>query len=284
MTIRLPRLTGNFHRTIDRFRHLTAPGVAGDLLRAARMLITDPRPRPATQRTERIVVSLTTTPERANRLRPTLRSLLDQTCPADRIILAWPRYTFRDQRPYPPVPPLPVGVDILPCQDSGPATKLIPATVAEPDALLVIVDDDVIYPRTLLADLVRAHHHNPRAALGLRGWHIASGIDWPRHIFGTGIDTPVSVDVLLGTWGILIPPTALDPAVRDFTGWPPEVRWADDVWTSGHLALRGIPRLVIPATGLPIETRTSTIAPLSTGINRTGTGYHAGINAFQPWW
>ncbi|WP_433663264.1 hypothetical protein ACQPW1_14650 [Nocardia sp. CA-128927] len=284
MTRRPPGSTGNFQRTIDRFRHLTATGVATDVLRAAKLAITDPLPQPASSRSERIVVSLSTIPERATRLRPTLRSLLDQTCPADRIVLAWPATTFRNHRPYPPVPPIPAGVDILPCEDSGPATKLIPATIAEPDSILVIVDDDVIYPRTFLADLLRAHRTHRDAALGLRGWHIASGIDWPRHIFGTGITEPVSVDVLLGTWGILIPPTALGPDISDFTGWPPEIRWADDVWTSGHLARRAIPRLVIPATGLPIETRTSTINALSTGINRTGTGYHSGISAFQQWW
>src|SRR6185312_2395048 len=73
-----------------RFRRMTPWRLVSDLRRAARLKRADPRRRAPHARDERLVVTLTTTPERGAALIPTLRSLLDQTWPADRIVIAWP--------------------------------------------------------------------------------------------------------------------------------------------------------------------------------------------------
>src|SRR6266853_755953 len=104
----------------------------------------------------RVIASLSTVPDRINNLRPTIQSLLKQTRPPDEIVLAIPEFSIREQRPY-VVPEyllrLP-RVRILHCgKDWGPATKFIPVvqeerTAARGNTLIMVVDDDRVYPRT----------------------------------------------------------------------------------------------------------------------------------------
>jgi hypothetical protein len=241
---------------------------------------------PAISRRERIVVAMTTVPERSAMIEPVLRSLLDQTVRADRVLLAWPDRSRRTGQSYPAPPPLPSGIELLPCADQGPATKLLPALQAEPDAAIIVVDDDVVYPLDFIETLIVAHRAHQRSAVGWRGWRLRPGTDGRdlKHVFATAVSQPTRVDVLLGTWGYLIPPAALDNAVHDFAGWPHEVRWVDDIWISGHLARRQVPRHVIPARGLPLETAASNVAALTFGVNRSGHNDRIAIDAFAGWW
>jgi hypothetical protein len=275
-----------WQRGFDRFRCMGLARLMQDMARALRLHFGAARPRRMTPRSERIVVSLTTIPQRTARLLPTLRSLCDQTVPPDRIVLAWPSVSRRTGVPYPPPPKLPSGVDILTCDDAGPATKLLPMLALEPRALIIAVDDDVVYPVDFVETLVGAHRRDRNAAWGYRGWRHEVNVHPGdlRHIFATGIDAPVDVDVLLGTWGYLIPPGAFDERVHDLDSSRPELRWVDDVWFSGHLARRGVSRRVMPAKGLPIETISSFVAALTDGPNRSGHNDRSAIEAFVQWW
>jgi len=48
----------------------------------------------------RVIVSLSTLPERISNLEPTLRCLLEQTRPPDEIVLAVPEFSIRQQKKY----------------------------------------------------------------------------------------------------------------------------------------------------------------------------------------
>ncbi|MDP3546557.1 MAG: glycosyltransferase family A protein [Phreatobacter sp.] len=270
-----------------RFRRMTPARIYRDHARARHLMRDDtvPRPRPVS-RPERLVISLTTVPERMDQLGPVLRSLLAQTEPADRIVLARPEVAWRSGKPYPPFAPAMPGIDVIAANDQGPATKLLPALLAEPDAAILVVDDDVIYPIDFVEQMLAWHRRLPHAAIGWRGWSIVADAhpkDYP-HIFATALTRPEPVDILLGTWGYLVPPGALDAAVHDFSGFPPSVRFVDDVWFSGHLARRGVQRLVIPGRGLPIETRASGLAALTFGPNSSGANDLEAIAAFREFW
>src|SRR5438874_10902713 len=103
----------------------------------------------------RVIASLSTVPDRINNLRPTIRSLLNQTRPPDEIVLAIPEFSVREQRPY--VVPKYISrlprVRVLHCaEDWGPATKFIGAIQDElaggrENGLTMVVDDDRLYPR-----------------------------------------------------------------------------------------------------------------------------------------
>ncbi len=282
---RLALLERKLRNLLVRYRRLRPARLAQDVLRARRLRSAAVVPRPPEARPERVVVTLTSIPERAEGLAPVLRSLLDQTSPADRIVLNWQSAALATGEAYPPPPPAPAGVDVIRRRGSGPATKLLPTLLDEPEAVLVVVDDDVIYPVDFIETMLKAHRDDPGAALGYRGWRLQAGLK-PRnfeHVFGTALDRAEPADVLIGTWGYLIPPGALDHAVQDFTGWPLALQWVDDVWIAGHLARRNVPRKVIPARGLPIETAASAIRSLSEGPNRSGENDLAAIAAFAPW-
>lgn len=270
-----------------RFRRMTPARLYQDHARARKLLrgYVPERP-PAPARPERLVVTLTSIPERLPTLPAVLRSLIDQTCPPDRIVLNWQTHGIRDGAPYPPPPPLPAGVDVRVRNASGPATKLLPTLQEEPAAALIVVDDDVIYPVDIIEQMLAWHRRLPRAAIGWRGWEIVPGRNPKRfpHIFATALAKPRKVDILIGTWGYLIPPGAFDASVHDFSGYAPGMRFVDDVWFAGHLAKRGVERLVIPGRGLPIETEASNLAALTFGPNSSGTNDLVAIEAFKDWW
>lgn len=235
---------------------------------------------------ERVVVSLTTIPERIGFLGPVLAGLLEQDRRPDRVVLALPEVSLRSGRPYPRPENLPAGVDILPCLDTGPSTKLLPALRAEPDAHIVVADDDVIYPHDFVSTLLAGHRAMPDAAIGLRGWSIEPEVE-PRHyehVWGTALRTPKQVDILLGVWGYLIPPGSLDDAVHDYEGYPEEMRWVDDVWVSGHLARRGVVRRVVPSRGFPLRTRAERLNALTFGLNRSGVNDRIAVAAMSRFW
>src|SRR5215470_12078229 len=85
-------------------------------------------------RNSRVIVSLSTLPDRIDNLEPTLRCLVEQTRTPDEIVVAVPRFSNRQQKEY-AVPAylekIP-RVRILRCEkDWGPATKFIPAVQEE---------------------------------------------------------------------------------------------------------------------------------------------------------
>ena len=105
-----------------------------------------------------------------------------------------------------------------------------------------------------------------------------------RHIWASAVKAPQPVDILLGWGGYLIPPGSLDNAVFEYEGWPEAMRWVDDVWVSGHLARRGVARLVVPGRSYPVAGRTAHRAGLSDGINLSDANNQIAIAAMSAYW
>jgi hypothetical protein len=278
------RLARNIGRSLARFRYMPPTAIPAVYARAMRLNFGWAAPRPRPPRAGRVVISLSTVPSRVSHLRPVLNSLLDQSEPADRIVLAMPRYSLRERRPYPAIADLrlPRGVEVVETDDLGPATKILPILGLEPDAVVIVVDDDVVYPHRFVETLLAAHRRHPGAALGYRGIRLEperAFVDH-EHVFATAVREDHPVDVLFGTWGYLVPPGALS---GDLT-IPAELRWVDDVWVSGQLARRGIARLVVPASEIPVETINAARLSLSGGPNKAGANDRRAIEAFAAHW
>src|SRR5205823_10659134 len=136
----------------------------------------------------RVIVSLSTVPDRINNLRPTIRSLLRQTRPPDEIVLAVPEFSVREQRPYlvPDYISRLARVRILHCgKDWGPATKFIPVvqeerTAGRQNTLIMVVDDDRLYPSNALESYLYYHAQLPDAALCFRGAAMPRSMDWRK--------------------------------------------------------------------------------------------------------
>jgi hypothetical protein len=282
------RFTRDFRRAVTRFRNVPHRKTFSLYARALALHAFEPSPARQHERPERLVVSLSTIPSRVGHLRPVLNSLIDQSEPADRIVLALPRHSLREGKPYPDSGDLklPKPVEILHCEDLGPATKLLPVLLDEPNAAIIVVDDDVVYPPRFVETLLTAHRVMPGTALGYRGVRLdrAQRFADLEHLFATSVRDAVLVDVLFGTWGYLVPPGALDDSVHNLAHSPEELRWVDDVWISGHLARRGIPRAIVRATEIPIETLNALRRSLTRGPNRSGLNDNLAIEAFLDDW
>eukprot|EP00299_Pterocystis_sp_00344_P016440 c8255_g1_i1.p1 GENE.c8255_g1_i1~~c8255_g1_i1.p1 ORF type:complete len:467 (-),score=97.82 c8255_g1_i1:106-1473(-) len=168
--------------------------------------------------------------------------------------------------------------------DYGPATKLLPVLKVEtdPDTCIMTVDDDS-FPKDFHIHLfITAALLFPDAALGFGGWNVQCIVnfgdscrrDWdmkygPDYLFVrqnynfacvemrttygryhcaeevSELLHPKAADVLEGTEGAVYRRKFFDDSIFDSSGTPKEMFFVDDVWISGNLALKGVPRLVV---------------------------------------
>jgi hypothetical protein len=206
----------------------------------------------------RIIASLSTVPDRIDNLRPTIQSLLKQTRPPDEIVLAIPEFSIREQRPY-VVPEyllrLP-RVRVLRCaKDWGPATKFIGAIQDElaagrENTLIMVVDDDRLYPRDALETYLFYSEQLPNAALCFRGAAMPSTLDWDdaKMIYAKDLREPRPVAVITGCGSYLVRPRFFDQSLWDYSRAPSVAFYIDDIWISAWLSRRGVKRYVIPAS------------------------------------
>ncbi len=220
----------------------------------------------------RIIASFSTLPERIANLEPMLRSLLEQTRPPDEIVLALPRFSIRQRKEY-VVPAYLQKIPrlrILRCEtDWGPATKFIPVIQEElaagrGDTLIMVVDDDRIYPRDAVETYLHYHAQLPEAALCFQ---------------------PKRVAVITGTASYLVQPRFFDSALWDYSGSPTSAFYMDDIWISGCLDRRGVKKYVVPASAMMRTVRqqwgTMTLYDVPKGAVRTNT---EAIEHFRDTW
>src|ERR671919_62468 len=208
----------------------------------------------------RVIASLTTVPERIENLGPTIRSLLKQTRPPDEIVLAVPEFSIRERRPY----EVPEYISrwprlrVLHCRrDWGPATKFIPVIREElaagrGDTLIMVVDDDRVYPRDALETYLHYNQQFPEAALCFRGASMPRTLDWreARMIKGNELREPQRTAVITGCGSYLIQPRFFDESLWDYSRAPQGAFYMDDIWISGCLYRRNVKRYVVPASAM----------------------------------
>lgn len=206
----------------------------------------------------RVIASLSTVPNRINNLSATIRSLLKQTRPPDEIVLAVPEYSIREARPY-VVPKYVLGlprVRILRSPtDWGPATKFIPViqeelTANRHDTLIMVVDDDRVYPRDALETYLYYNQQLPEAALCFRGAAMPRTLDWrdARMIKGNQLREPHRVAVVTGCGSFAVQSGFFDQSLWDYSNAPEAAFYMDDIWVSGCLARRNVKRYAVPTS------------------------------------
>lgn len=230
---------------------------------------TQPAPPLLPFRYPRVIVSLTTIPDRIWYLNDTLVSITQQSRVPDEIVLAIPytsrrfrNETDRRQQMKYVIPDFisQFNVTVLRCHDSGPGTKFVPIIHREMaegrwDSIVVIADDDVIYPKDWLETYLRAYE-DPKlhgSALGMRGYCVLpyQSWDWPvvsqAVLHGGSLNVTTQVDVLTANHGILVRPYLF----RKYNITIPEdapdsAFYMDDIWINGVLARNGVTKYVVP--------------------------------------
>ncbi|KAJ0405261.1 hypothetical protein P43SY_006946 [Pythium insidiosum] len=199
----------------------------------------------------RVVVSLTTTPSRLDKVMDSVRSLLRQSLAPDQIYVNIPKGPMKRKpnRSYDEVEiprelealsPL---VKINRCVDDGPATKLIGTLRHEhdPSTLIITVDDDFVYPSDLVEALAWESEYRPNVSLGVCGWGI---MPTPWHSVGA---VPAYVPYFMrptGRYVDVLQACCGNAYRRGFfrdldalADIPPVCVTVDDVWIAGYLHL-----------------------------------------------
>src|SRR6266403_678229 len=208
----------------------------------------------------RVIASLSTVPERIGNLGPTIRSVLKQRHPPDEIVLAIPEFSIREQRPYAVPKHLSrwPRLRVLHCRrDWGPATKFIRIVREELAAgrgntLIMVVDDDPIYPRDALEPYLHYNAQLPDAAVCFRGAAMPRNLDWrnAKMICARELRQPQPAAVITGCGSYLIQPRFFDESLWDYFQAPQGAFYMDDIWISGCLARRNVKRYVVPASAM----------------------------------
>lgn len=201
--------------------------------------------------TERIVVSLTTIPERIHKITYTIKSILKQTRRVDEVALNLPLKTLKGKEYTIPdilyrLPRLKIyRID----KDFGPSTKLLPTLQREGEnTRIIVVDDDVVYNPILVEKLVEVSDKFPNHAvttfpkkLRYRGENQPPvvGRFWTSWVKPLRSMKENPSDIVMGVYGFLVKPRFFDEDVFNYEGKPEEVVWVDDIHISAQLDLNG---------------------------------------------
>lgn len=198
------------------------------------------------QSAAKVVVSMTSVPKRNGTLDPTLESLRRQTRPPDEIRLylgpgcesvAWAGGG----------PPL----VCVPTVDHGPVTKLSAAVdpSVRADAVVVTVDDDIVFAPRWLETLLGYVERYPDDAVGMAGWNADVLLSTGCYERAAG-----PCDVIEGFGGVAYHKWFFGP---DILHPPQQLKFVDDVWISSYLHRLGIVRRVVPGQEEFVDTTRS---------------------------
>lgn len=194
------------------------------------------------------IVSLTTVPGRINNIKPTIVSLLRQRLAPKEIQINIGADYFAGA----PVPEFLTGLRTVKvfkeAKDCGPATKyLYTLKRVEPRQLIVVLDDDMYYPDTLIEDLVRADKKfNGQAAICINGLRVPKSL----HSFDRESDREIKIGIkrvaiVEGCGGYTLRASYFSTDLFDLNGAPKRAFFDDDFWVSGHLSRNNIAKYQI---------------------------------------
>lgn len=216
-------------------------------------------------RNEYIVVSLTTTPYRINKVNKVIDFVFAEQIPIQSVYLNVPHVFKRDNLPY----VIPKWVEdypklqILRTEDYGPATKLLGTlerAQLPQNAIIITIDDDINYPKDLLLYLAYKARNNPNYAVGYSGMNPLYNkegkiiTDKPN---GVGLISNKTnnafVAILEGFAGIAYRKSFFNDEVFEILNAPRECRNSDDIYLSFFLARNNIKRQVLRKQAMNME-------------------------------
>ena len=196
-----------------------------------------------------LIVSLTSFPARIDVVYLSIKSLLNQTQRPQKVVLWLGEAQFPKGEaglPHSLLALKPLGLDIEFCEDLKAHKKYFFAFQKYPNNLIVTVDDDVIYPKNLLAVLMETHLTYPHSIVAnrvrlmeleganfkpYRGWKINEvGAQNPsKNLFSTGVG------------GVLYQPQFFPKSFFDIEGIKQTNCSADDIWLKAGQVVNNIP-------------------------------------------
>lgn len=185
---------------------------------------------------KRIIVSLTTFPKRINRVWIVIESILRQTNKPDKIILWLSSEQFGSINELPKIllNQQKRGLEIRFCKDYKSHKKYYFALKQYPNDFLITIDDDIIYPTFIIADLLRLYDQYPTSICCHRGLLIKTNknnlspyTEWDE----VGNDIGPSYQLFQTSGGgTMFPPYSLHKEVFNNEVFEKICFYADDIW------------------------------------------------------
>ena len=214
-------------------------------------------PAPSLKQTNReipVVVSLTSYPARFNTLHLVIKSILNQKKQPDKVVLYLDKTVELKDIPSKVTKLQKKGLIIRNiCEDIKPHKKYFYAMQEYPDAAIITIDDDVIYPKDTISSLYNSFQNNPKAVSARRVHRImrklngesASYNTWEQGV--TDLKTGDKNAIATGIGGVLYPPRAFDfskPYLQIST-ISEQCLYADDIWLAFIERLNNIPISIV---------------------------------------
>lgn len=188
------------------------------------------------KRNQKIIVSLTSYPKRINTVWLTIETLLRQSCRPDEIILWLAESQFDGMESLPDnlLRLCDRGLTIRFCDDLRSHKKYYYVMREYPDDLIILVDDDIFYPRDTVKRLMKMHKKWPKDICTMTSQVIepsysASPSNWRNPKLAEKIEHSNNVQIFTGS-GSLYPPESLDERVLDKEMIKKLCLNADDLW------------------------------------------------------
>ncbi|MDR1267377.1 MAG: hypothetical protein LBJ70_03295 [Holosporales bacterium] len=185
--------------------------------------------------TPRLIVSLTSHPARIAQSYAAVYTLLTQSLKPDKVVmwLAESQFPCKEHDlPYELLHLRQFGLSIQWCEDLKSLKKIIPSIKACPDDIIVVADDDILYPVDWLKILYTHYQKDPSCIHGNRSflcfWNNACDADLGTNVAESGV--PSLLCVPSAGMGVLYPPhslhedvvrsdMAMEVAPREDQGW-----------------------------------------------------------------
>ena len=207
-------------------------------------------------KSEHVVVSMTSFPAAINYAVGAIRSLLAGNALPDRLILYVTLSQFGDEGLPTELKELEKQNDIFEIRDYPvdirSYRKLIPALSDFPDSIIVTVDDDVYYHPDMLGRLLKFHELFPDDIIAHRAKRIAIGKPYRKwrkfrwyHFINQRIKRS-TLNIQTGVGGVLYPPGALCKEMMDAELFTKLAPTADDIWFWAAAVTNGRKILPVP--------------------------------------
>lgn len=185
----------------------------------------------------KLIVSLTTYPARIEKIWMVIETILDQTVKPDKIFL----WLFKGE--FNGISDMPAklrslekrGLDIRFCDENlYPHKKYFYTMMEYPEAVVITIDDDVLYPSTLISDLLDYQKRFPNSItctlsrrIRLKDKGVADYSEWEYINEST---RPLYRNQMIGAGGVLYPPDSLDEELFNLEKLKLYALKTDDLW------------------------------------------------------
>lgn len=189
-------------------------------------------------RERKLIVTLTSFPERMYDIHFCIYSLLNQNLKPDEVILWLAEDQFPNGEKDIPREVLDLkekGLTIKWCRNLYSYKKLIPAYKEFKNCILITADDDIFYPENWLAILYKSYLTHPNAITCHRAHRIKLDKDkkilpykkWAKKINGPNFSY---LNFFTGAGGVLYPPNSLNENVTNVKAFTELAPHGDDIW------------------------------------------------------